>query len=141
MIIQAIISFLAVICFCVVLGVPKKFVPLAGITGAIGWAIYLIFINLEVSTIMSSLISALLIAIISAIIAKIMRTVINIFFIPGILPIVPGVAMYKVAYYILANDVEMVKKYFYEAILIAGAIALAIFAVESIKKISFRRHS
>lgn len=140
MIIQAFIAFLAVICFCVVLGVPKKFVTLAGLTGAIGWIVYLIFINLGISTIMASLVSALFVAIISAIISKLMKTVINILFVPGILPIVPGVAMYKVAYYILANDVEMVKKYFYETILIAGAIALAIFAVESIKKISCRRH-
>ena len=139
MIMQAIIAFLAVVCFCIVLGVPKKFVVLAGLTGAIGWIIYLIFVKFELSTIIASLISALCVAIISAIISKLIKAEISIFFIPGILPIVPGVAMYRIVYYVLANDVMMVKKYFYEAILIAGAIALAIFAVESIKKMSYKK--
>lgn len=138
MIIQAIIAFFAVICFCVVLGVPKKFVALAGLTGAIGWIVYLVFVKIKMSTILASLISALCVAIISAIISKITKAEISICFIPGILPIVPGVAMYRIVYYVLANDVTMVKKYFYEAILIAGAIALAIFAIESIKKISYK---
>ena len=139
MIMQAIIAFLAVICFCVVLGVPKKFIALAGLTGAIGWITYLAFIKFETSTIIASLISALCVAIISAILSKLIKAKISIFFIPGILPIVPGVAMYRIVYYVLANDVGMMKKYFYEAILIAGAIALAIFAVESIKKMSYKR--
>lgn len=135
MVVQAIVSFLAVLCFSVVLGIPKKFLILSGLTGSIGWIIFLIFSNLGLSTIMASLISAICVAIISAILSKIAKSIISIFFIPGILPVVPGVAMYRAVYYVLNNDSEMTKMYFYETILIAGAIALSIFTVESLKKI------
>lgn len=135
MIVQAIVSFIAVICFSLVLGVPKKFLILAGLTGSIGWLAFLIFSKLGISTIMSSLASAFVVAIISAILSKLLKSIANIFFIPGILPIVPGVAVYRAVYYTLLNNLEMTRKYFYETILIGGAIALSIFIVESIKKI------
>lgn len=135
MIIQLIVSFVAVFFFSIVLGVPKKFLMLAGLTGAIGWIVFLVFSSLGISTIISSIISALIVAIISAIFSKIFKSILSIFFIPGILPIVPGVAVYKAVYYTLANDFSMTRKYFYETILIAGAIALSIFLVESIRKI------
>lgn len=139
MIVQAIVAFLAVLCFSVVLGIPKKFIILSGLTGSMGWIIFLIFSNLGLSTIIASLISAVCVAIISAILSKVAKTIISIFFIPGILPVVPGVAMYRAVYYVLNNDSEMTKQYLYETILIAGAIALSIFAVESIKKITIRK--
>jgi uncharacterized membrane protein YjjB (DUF3815 family) len=139
MVVQAIVSFLAVLCFSVVLGIPKKFIILSGLTGTIGWIIFLIFSNLGLSTIIASLISAVCVAIISAILSKVAKTIISIFFIPGILPVVPGVAMYRAVYYVLNNDSEMTKQYLYETILIAGAIALSIFTVESIKKITIRK--
>lgn len=135
MIAQIVVSFLAVLSFSVALGVPKKFLILSGLTGSIGWIVFLVFSDLGVSTIIASLISAFCVAIISAILSKVAKAIINIFFIPGILPVVPGVAMYRMVYYILNNNFEMTRTYFYESILIAGAIALSIFTVESMKKI------
>lgn len=135
MIVQIVVSFLAVLSFSVALGVPKKFLILSGLTGSIGWIVFLVFSNLGVSTIMASFISAFCVAIISAILSKVVKAIISIFFIPGILPVVPGVAMYRTVYYILNNNSEMTRTYFYESVLIAGAIALSIFTVESMKKI------
>lgn len=135
MIAQIVVSFLAVLSFSVALGVPKKFLILSGLTGSIGWIVFLVFSDLGVSTIIASLISAFCVAIISAILSKVAKAIISIFFIPGILPVVPGVAMYRMVYYILNNNFEMTRTYFYESILIAGAIALSIFTVESMKKI------
>ncbi len=139
MIIQAIVSLVATLSFSIVIGVPKKYLLLAGSTGAIGWIVYLCFMNIGYSTVFASLLSALVIAIISVILSKALKAIVSIFFVPGILPIVPGVAVYKTAYYILNNNSYMTKKYFYQTILIAGAIALSIFIVESIGKFKVKR--
>lgn len=90
-VVQIIVSFVAVVTFSITLGVPKKFLPIAGGIGAIGWIVYLLSIKLGLSTVISSLISAFIIAILSAILAKLCKTLISTFYVPGILPIVPGV--------------------------------------------------
>ena len=133
MITQIMASFIAVFCFSISLEVPKKFIFITGIIGAIGWIAYLISIMLNLSVILSSFISALVVAIISVILSKFFKVVTTIFFIPGILPIVPGVAMYKTVYAMINNNTSDIIYYLLQSILIAGGIALAIFITDSIR--------
>lgn len=140
MILQTLASFMAVICFSIVLGVPKRFLALTGITGAIGWVSFLICTSIfNFSMIFASLISAIVIAIVSVILSKIFGVIVTVFFIPGILPIVPGVSLYRMVYNMLSRNMELVKYYFFETLLIAGAIALSIFIIESISNIKIAR--
>lgn len=137
MIIQFIAAFIAVFCFSISLEVPKKFIIITGIIGAIGWVTYLIAIKLNLSVILSSFISALVVAIISVLLSKIFKAVTTIFFIPGILPIVPGLAMYKMVYAMINNITNEIVYYLLQALLIAGGIALAIFITDSIRELKF----
>jgi uncharacterized membrane protein YjjB (DUF3815 family) len=133
MILQTLASFFAVICFSIILGVPKKFLALVGMTGAIGWIAFLICTSIfNLSMISASLISAIVIAIVSIVLSKVLKVIVTIFFVPGILPIVPGVSLYRMVYNILARNMELVKYYFFETMLISGAIALSIFIIESL---------
>ena len=68
----------------------------------------------------------------SNILARSRKAPVTTFFVPGILPIVPGVGMFRVVYYMLEKDFEAVKAYLFETFMIAGAIALAIFLIDSI---------
>ena len=141
MILQTVASFMAVICFSIVLGVPKKFLVLTGITGAIGWIAFLICTStFNFSMIMASLISAIVIAIVSMILSRIFKIIVTVFFVPGILPIVPGVSLYRMVYNILTRNMELVKHYFFETLLIAGAIAMSIFIIESIGDIKMAKN-
>ena len=67
------------------------------------------------------------------ILSKFFKVVTTIFFIPGILPIVPGVAMYKTVYAMINNNTSDIIYYLLQSILIAGGIALAIFITDSIR--------
>ena len=135
--IQFISSFIAVLCFSFNLEIPKKYLLIVGFVGAIGWITYVICINLGISVILSSFISALIVAIISVTLSKIFKVITTIFFIPGILPIVPGVAMYRTVYSMINSDNNNVSYYLLQAILIAGGIALAIYITESISQFKF----
>ena len=89
------------------------------------------------SVVFSSFISAFIVAIISAILSKIFKAVTTIFFIPGILPIVPGVAMYKMVYSIIDGNTNDIVYYLLQALLIAGGIALAIFITDSVREMKW----
>ena len=116
----AIGSFIAIVCFAIIIECPKKYLPLAGVIGAVGGTVYAAFF------------SALAITILSHIFAKGFRAPVTIFLIPGILPTVPGAGMYRIVYYLVAGNQAKCAFYFAQTLEIAGMIALAIFLVGTI---------
>lgn len=127
-------AFIAVVSFSINLEIPKKYIIIVGIVGALGWITYIICDYFKLSNVLSYFISALVVAILSMILSKLLDAVSTIFLIPGILPIVPGLAMYKMVYFFINNDLQESAYQLLQAILITGGIALAIFITESIKK-------
>lgn len=127
-------AFIAVVSFSINLEIPKKYIIIVGIVGALGWITYIICDYFKLSNVLSYFISALVVAILSMILSKLLDAVSTIFLIPGILPIVPGLAMYKMVYSFINNDHKESAYQLLQAILITGGIALAIFITESIKK-------
>ena len=132
MIIQMIAAFLAVVFFSITLEVNKKFILFAGISGMIGWITYLICKKYGINDIICYMISGIVIASLSYIFSIIFKVVVTIFLIPGILPIVPGVAIYRTVYYLIMNDIVNTRHYLMHTILISGSIAIAIFLIETI---------
>ena len=62
MILQIIGAFVSVLCFSIILEVPRKYLLYTSATGSLGWLIYLVVLRVENSTIMGSLISAIVVA-------------------------------------------------------------------------------
>lgn len=137
--IQLIASFIAVVAFSINLEIPKKYIVLVGVIGSGAWIIYLICKTLNLPDILAYFISTLCVAIISVILSKVLGAVSTIFLIPGILPTVPGIAMYKTIYSLINNNYGETTYYLSQAIFIAAGIALAIFITESIKGVKFIR--
>lgn len=135
MLFQVIGALLAVMSVAITFGVPKKFLIYSGIVGAIGWFIYLIFKNAGSSIITSMFFAALVVALISHSFARIMKAPVTLFLISGILPLVPGVGMYRIAYNLITNNNSLALFYFSETIQVAGMIALAIFIMDTIFRI------
>lgn len=138
MIIKVIGAFLAIFTFAILLETPKKYLWCAGVVGALGWLSYLISGNAGLSEIMSSFISAFTISLVSHIFARIFKVPVIVFLIPGILPTVPGAGMYRIVYYILEGDKAMTSQYLVSTLETAGAIAIAIFIVDSAFRLFWR---
>ena len=130
MILQVLGAFLAVMAFSVVLEAPKRYLPYCGIAGAAGWFAYLTAVG-EVGIVTANFFGALIISVISHVFARIFKAPVTVFLIPGILTIVPGAALYRAVYQFLLGTRTMASTYLLETIQIAGAIALAIFLVDS----------
>ena len=132
--IQFIVSFIAVVAFSITLEIPKKYIVIDGIIGAIGWIAYLYFSNIGVSTILCYFLSALIVAVLSTVLSKITKALATIFLIPGILPTVPGIAIFQTIYALINTNMEVALQYLLQTILISVGIALATFVTESFRK-------
>lgn len=80
----------------------------------------------------------MVISIISQQFARIFKAPVTIFYIPSFFPLVPGVAIYRTVFNYINGDTELGGYYFFEALTIAGMIALAVFIVDSV--LEMKRH-
>ncbi len=131
LLIQTVGAFFAVLALSVTIGVPRKYLLYSGITGGAGWFLYLAMMEAGVKEFMSMFIATVLVALASNLFARILKAPVSIYLIPGILPLVPGLGMYRTVYYIINQDNGMAGYYFSNTMQIAGMIALAIFFIDT----------
>lgn len=134
-VIQVIGAFLAVVTIAVLNGVPKKYLIYSGTVGAAGWAVYLLMRYVDVNEAMAMFVAALVVAVVSHVYARVLKAPVTLFLVCGILPLVPGVAMYRVVYYLLISDTVTAGHYAVTTASVTGAIALAVFLVDTVFKL------
>jgi len=139
MVVQTIGAFLAVISFSLILELPKKHVVLAGGIGAASWLVYLLVQASSGSVIAAAFLSSLLVALSSHIFARIFKAPVTVFLVAGILPSVPGASIYRSVYYVIANNPELSSHYLVETLQVLGAIAMAIFIMDSLFRLGQKR--
>lgn len=138
MILQIVGAFVAMYWFAVLIETPKKYLPMAGVVASIGWFVYLSCENKGADAVLATFFSALTVTFISHVLARKLKTPVTIFLIAGIIPTVPGATMYRIAYYVILGDNDMSIHYLMEMFKIAGAIAVAIFIIDSLFRIYYR---
>lgn len=142
MIIQVIGAFLGIISVSVIYGIDRKFMVYCGADGAIGWLVYLMVGRYTDSESIKAFIATLCVAMIAHVFARVIKAPVTIFLIPGILPLVPGIGMYRSVYHFMIED-GLASHYMIETIKTAGAIAMAIFTMDTLfrlyPQISFKK--
>lgn len=133
-IIQVIGAYVATITAAVSVEAPKQFIFKTGISGAGGYIIYLLVID-QLGSVMATFLASLIIVIMGQYLARRFKAPVTIFYIPSFFPLVPGSAMYLTAYNFINGDSVAGGMFFIEALMIAGAIALAIFLIDSLLEI------
>lgn len=132
MIVQIVAAFFATIFFAVFFNVSRYELIFCGLNGAFGWLVYLVIFQYTESTIVSSFIAALLISIISHILARLRKNPVTVFQISGIIPLVPGIGMYRIIYFMVIKEYENAIEYFFQTLQVAGSIAMAMIIVASL---------
>lgn len=125
-------AFVAIFGFAIFLGVPKKYLAVCGVDGAIGWFVYLLVERQTDSTIMASFVGAVVISVGAHICARFLKAPVTMFLLPANMTIVPGAGMYRIVYSIIQSNEEMTGFYFSQTLQVAGMIALAMFVVSSV---------
>ena len=136
MLLQIIGSFFAVVAFCYVLGAPPKFRLHAGAIGALGWALFLILRDsYDFSIGPATFFAGCLICVCAQILARVLKTPVTIFIVTGILPLVPGAGMYRIAQSAIQGDTSLTIQHLADTLTTAGMLAVSIIVVDSVFRI------
>lgn len=122
---ELIAAIFATISFSALFGVPRRFYPLCGIIGCVGWEVCCFLLNPCGATIASFIATAVVIFL-SRMAAIRQHCPVTIFLISGIFPLVPGTGVYWTSYYLVTNQLDLAVQHGYQAVKIAFAIVLGI---------------
>ena len=104
MFIQFIVSMIATLSFAVLFCAPKSELLFCGLTGAIGWIVYLICLQFDTGTVIANMIATLALTVFSRMVAALRKNPVTVYLIAGIFPLVPGAGIYYTSYYFIMNN-------------------------------------
>ena len=99
-------SFLSSISFAVICNVPRKSIPIGGIVGMCGWIGYWLLSSEGYGVFLSSVVCSLLLAFIGHIFARIYKMPLTVFYVPGLVPIVPGITVFQAFRLLTLHDYD-----------------------------------
>lgn len=125
-IIAIISAFVATLGYALVYDIKGKKLIVASIGGAFSWAVYLICQNYSISLVFPYLMAGIATALYSELAAYICKAPATVFLIPGIIPLVPGLTVFRTMESCLFGDVSAFAEGLVTTIKIGGAIALGL---------------
>ena len=130
--IKAYAAFSSIIAFSIIFDMPKNLLKYATLVGVLSWIIYSYLLYIKVDIVLQAFITGLVVAAMSHTLARTLKAPVTMFLVPGILPLVPGGPIYRSVYYFINDNSNLGNMYFTQTLQIAGAIAMAIFIMDSV---------
>lgn len=137
---QSAIAFVATIAFAIIFHTPQKQYLFTGITGGVGWLVYLVSVGCGCGVVSASFFATVTLTWLSRIFSFKRKSPVTVFLICGIFPLVPGAGIYYTGYYFFMGDNSLAAGKGLETIKIAIAIALGIGIVLSLPPVLFSFH-
>lgn len=135
MLLNVLFAFLSTFGFAVLFNIPRKYLLWASTTGATGWLVYLVTLNMNNSLLIASFFGGLAVGVTGEMLARILRQPATLFVVPGIIPLVPGYGIYYTMLKIIQKDYTQAVSVGFEALLIAIAIASAIIIASTLGRV------
>ena len=124
--IKTLLAGLGTLCFAVIFCVPRRHYLAALFTGAIGYFVYMLMIDMQLSVSIATLFATVVLTLFSRIFSIYQKAPITIFLFCGIFPLVPGAGIYYTALYFMQGDMSLFVEKGAETIKIALALAVGI---------------
>lgn len=134
---QTIVAFVATIAFSIIFHTPKREWIWAGFTGAAGWLVYLLAMELGSGVVAASFFATVALTWLARIFSFSRKAPVTMYLICGIFPLVPGAGIYYTGYYFFMSSNSLAASKGLETIKIAVAIALGIGIVLSLPRFFF----
>ena len=129
MIISVFSAFISTIGFSIVFHVQRKHLLICGTVGALGWFIYLVGMKIGLTDVLATFLASLLVTQLSYVLSRRRKTPVTVFLIAGIIPLVPGLGLYRTMSAVLDSNYAQAVNYATLTFEIAGVIAGAIVIV------------
>ena len=131
-------TFIGILGFCSVFSCPYKFIFICCAEASLCWAVYLLCVSFGLSSVWASFFGAAFVDLASQILARKLKAPVIIFLVIGVLPLVPGYGIYKVAYDLFSGG--NVNASLTNALMLAGAVALAVIVMDTVVDLAVRIH-
>lgn len=138
-VVQFLVAMLATFSFAIIYNAPKKDLVYCGLTGAIGWIIYFVFITFFTGPVAASLVATFVLTIIARFFAAGHKTPVTVYLVTGIFPLVPGAGIYYTAFYFFTSNKEKFASVGAETFEIAIAIVFGIIFGSAIPQVVFNK--
>lgn len=132
LIINFIFSALATAGFSIFFNSPKRSLIPVGVIGGIGWTIYMILFDISGNAILANFFAASFISLVSEILARKMKFPAIIFAIPGILPLIPGLGLYKTMLSLVEGNYTNAVSIGTNAVFVSASIAMGVLLITSL---------
>ena len=127
--VQVIAAFLVTAAFSIILNNGRHQLVYCGFVGAAGWYAYLLTISYGSSIVLASFFGALVVSIMASLLSYIRKAPITVFQIAGIIPLVPGMGMYRTLDAVISNQYDQVTYHLLQTLQIAGALSVAMMLI------------
>lgn len=124
--------------FAVTVGASKKNSAISGVLGGIGYITYLL-LNKHSAEATAVFVATFIICLMSEILARVMKTPTTVFSIPAILPLVPGLMLYKTLLVFGSGDTLNGVSKSIDTLIVAGSLSLAVTLAALLAKLIFKR--
>lgn len=131
-IIELIMAFLGSMGFALLYRINRKILLSASMGGALAWMIYLFVFRKTSASFSSTLIASGFAALYAEVLARIKKVPVLIYFIPAVVPMIPGSKLYYTMYFGMQGNVEKSKMFWEDTLKISIAIALGMCIVWSV---------
>lgn len=133
---QLITSFIASAGFAILFNSPRQILAQCGLVGMCGWILYYYLTSVnQMDVVAATVIAAILVGILSRLCAVYFKKPILIFYVAGIIPLVPGGIAYHAMRNFVENDYLSGVQLSAKVILLSGGIALGLMFSEVAYKI------
>lgn len=135
MFIQFLFSFLSTITFGVITNVPRRTLLESGLTGALGWMIYISLKEAQFPLGFANFVAAFMIGCASIYFSRKKKIPMLIFIVPSLVPLVPGGPAYLAVREFVLGDMNQGFFYMTVVIVTAGAIAAGFMMTSLVERI------
>ncbi len=140
--IQIVASFIGTAAFAVLFGVPRRYYVLCGVSGVLGWILYMILARYAGFTPPAATVFATMLVVLSARYFSVLdRCPAIVFLLCGIFPLVPGAGVFWTSYYVVSDQLRLALGSGFMAVKVTIAIVLGIILISELpaKMFSGRR--
>lgn len=132
LIIPCLSAFIACVGFCLLYNIHGKNILIASLCGTVAWAVYLIADWYTDSLCIPFFLSGISIALYSEIAAYIFKAPVTVYLIPGIIPLVPGLTIFRTMEACLTGNVDSFAQGLINTLKIGGSITIGLILMSSI---------
>lgn len=138
LLINIVFAYLASTGFALTINVPHRVLNLAGISGVISWIIYWLAMEASMGRLLSNLLGSFAIGILGIVFARIKKCPATVFYIPAIVPLVPGVPAYQAVRELTSGNINAASNSMLRVIIVTGSIALGMLLSNMCVEIFFK---